>query len=181
MGKHPGIKKQCKQTSDTVPLPFCLAHYNRVNMEGQTLPYFMLTRCLLLCYLSYRHSTFLGGLFSRGKKGSPVKPPVPDNTEKLLPVTQPMRHQGTHSFSFTTLWNNELFSDVIIHHNQMVYHTHTIVLFSQCKLFTTHFNNNNESVNGSTSSVASKLTDAIKQSTFFTSASMERLVICVIE
>ncbi|XP_065887792.1 uncharacterized protein [Dysidea avara] len=36
-----------------------------------------------------------------------------------------------------------------------------------------YFNNNNESVNDSTSSVASKLTDAIKQSTFFTSASME--------
>ncbi|XP_065888249.1 rho-related protein racA-like isoform X2 [Dysidea avara] len=122
--------------------------------------------------LLYKHSTFLGGLFSRGKK-SPVKPPVPDNPDKLLPVTQPMRHQGTHSFSFTTLWNNELFSDVIIHHNQMVYHAHAIVLFSQCKLFTTHFNNENESVNESTSNVASKLTDAIKQSTFFTSASME--------
>ncbi|XP_065886948.1 rho-related protein racA-like [Dysidea avara] len=120
----------------------------------------------------YKRSTFLGGLFSRGKK-SPVKPPVPDNPDKLLPVTQPMRHQGTHSFSFTTLWNNELFSDVIIHHNQMVYHAHAIILFSQCKLFTTYFNNNNESVNGSTPSVAGKLTDAVKQSTFFTSASME--------
>ena len=92
-----------------------------------------------------------------------------------------MRHQGTHSFSFSTLWNNELFSDVIIHHNQMVYHGHAIVLFSQCKLFTTHFNNSNELVNFSASSVAGKLTDAIKQSTFFTSASMERLVISVIE
>ncbi|XP_065888313.1 uncharacterized protein [Dysidea avara] len=86
-----------------------------------------------------KRPTFLSGLFSRGKK-SPVKPPVPDNTDKLLPVTQPMRHQSTHSFSFTTLWNNELFSDVIIHHNQMVYHAHVIVLFSQCKLLTTHFN-----------------------------------------
>jgi len=123
---------------------------------------------------------FLGGLFSRGKK-NPVRPPIPDNPDKLLPVTQPMTYQGTHSFSFTTLWNNELCSDVIIHHNQMVYHAHTIVLFSQCILFTTLFNNDNESVNGSTSSVASKLTDAIKQSTFFTSASMERLVISVIE
>ncbi|XP_065886952.1 rho-related protein racA-like isoform X2 [Dysidea avara] len=119
-----------------------------------------------------KRSTFLGGLFSRGKK-SPVKPPVPDNPDKLLSVTQPMRHQGTHSFSFTTLWNNELFSDVIIHHNQMEYHAHAIVLFSQCKLFTTQFNNKNESVNDSSSSVASKLTDAIKQSTFFTSASVE--------
>ena len=92
-----------------------------------------------------------------------------------------MRHQGTHSFSFSTLWNNELFSDVIIHHNQMVYHAHAVVLFSHSKLFTTHFNNNDELMNGSTSSVASKLTGAIKQSTFFTSASMERLVISVIE
>jgi len=124
---------------------------------------------------------FLGGLFSRGKK-SPVRPPIPDNPDKLLPVTQPMTYEGTHSFSFTTLWNNELFSDVIIHHNQMVYHAHAIVLFSQCKLFTTHFNSkNNESVYGLTSNLASKLTDAIKQSTFFTSASMERLVISVIE
>ena len=94
---------------------------------------------------------------------------------------EPMKHHSKQSFSFTTLWNNELFSDVIIHHNQMVYHAHAIVLFSQCKLLTTHFNNNNKSVNGSTSSVASKLTDAIKQSTFFTSASMERLAISVIE
>ena len=135
----------------------------------------------LLCCLSYRYSsTFVGRLFGRGER-SPVRPPVPDNSEKPLPVEQAMRHYGGHSSSFTTLWNNELFSDVIIHHNQMVYHAHAIVLFSQCKLFTTHFNNNNESVNGLTSSVASKLTDAIKQSTFFTSASMERLVISVIE
>jgi len=124
--------------------------------------------------------SFLGGLFNRGRR-RPIKPPVPDKSGKLLPVTQPLRHQGTHLFSFTTPWNNELFSDVIIHHNQMVYHGHAIVFFSQCKLFTTHFNNNNESVNVSASCVASKLTDAIKQSTFFTSASMERLVISVIE
>ena len=110
----------------------------------------------------------------------PIKPPVPEN-HKLLPVTESMRHQARQSFSFITLWNNELFSDVIIHHNQMVYHGHAIVLFSQCELFATHFNNNDESMNGSTSSVASKLTGAIKQSTFFTSASMERLVISVIE
>jgi len=119
----------------------------------------------LLCCLSYRNSMSLGGLFNRGKK-SPLKPPVPHNSDKLLPVTQPMTNQDTHSFSFTTLWNNELFSDVIIHHNHMVYHAHAIVLFSQCKLFATHFNNNKKSVNDSTSSVASKLADAIKQSTF---------------
>jgi len=138
---------------------------------------------LMMWYLSsFRtSSTFFGGLFSRGKKGSPVRPPIPDNSDRLLLVTEPMRHQGTHSFSFTTLWNNELFFDVIIHHNQMVYHGHAIVLFSQCKLFAVHFNSYNKSMNDSTSNVASKLTDAIKQSTFFTSASMERLVISVIE
>ena len=63
----------------------------------------------------------------------------------------------------------------------MIYHGHTIVLFSQCKLFAKDLNNSNELMNDSTSSVASKLTDAIKQSTFFTSASMERLEISVIE
>ena len=124
---------------------------------------------------------FVTTVLRKVHKGGPVRPPVPDNSDKLLPVTEPISYQGTHSFSFSTLWNNELFSDVIIHHKQMVYHGHAIVLFSQCKPFTTHFNNNDESVNGSTSSVASKLTDAIKQSTFFTSASMERLVISVIE
>jgi len=118
-------------------------------------------------------------MLRNSNEGGPVKPPVPDNYDELLPVTQPMKCQGGHSFSFTTLWNDELFSDVIIHHNQMVYHGHAIILFSQCKLFATHFNNNNESVNGSISSVANRLTDAIKQSTFFTSASIERLVIKV--
>jgi len=130
----------------------------------------------IICQLSCRHSAYLGGFFSGTK--SPVRPPVPENSDKFRPVMEPMKHHHKQLFSFTTLWNNELFSDVIIHHNQMVYHAHAIVLFSQCKLFTTHFNNS-ESVNGS--SIASKLTDAIKQSAFFTSASMERLVINVIE
>ena len=38
------------------------------------------------------------------------------------------------------------------------------------KYISIHFNNNDELLNGSTLSIANKLADTIKQSTFFTSA-----------
>ena len=114
-----------------------------------------------------------------GETGSVVKPTLPKNSQDYQPVTEPIRYQGSYSVSLSSMWNNKLFSDVMIHHNQMVYYTHAVILISRIVKFTPHFPKKREVENYSTSSVATKLSDAIKGSRFFTS--VERLVISVIE